>query len=782
MESLTAWWLVLTGCGLAAWPLLATLRVRAVACGWALARTVGLLLLAYAYWLLNVAGVLGNSMAALRGVALTLAAAGMALWALRWRALGAAFRRDWRHILVCELLFAACLGLYALYKAHDPAIDHTEEPMDFAFLNALLRSPALPPRDPWLSGFSISYYYLGYLLTAVVARLSATAAGVAYNLGLAQSLALTALGAYGVLEGRRRPRATRERHWGWASALGALALVLVGNLAGLLEGLRALGVGGEGFYRWWGVPGLADAPVTGGWLPEGRWWWWRASRPFADVNLLGRGTTIIAEFPAFSYLLGDLHPHVMALPLVMLGLWLAGELYARAREGSALLLERGAGPLCAVAALLLGALGFANSWDLPSVLLTALAAIWLGWRRADMAARSSRRVRVGVLVTAGYLVVGSILFYLPFYRTLSSQASGVGLAYYAVTPLRSYLLVFGVWSPALLAEALRIWRAWRGRRRDLWLVFGAVLILPWLLTLLLGGSGRLVLGLGVVAVRGPWLQVVLAALIALYGCELLSGPLSDERRTWPHWLILLALGLTYAVEFVYLRDLFDTRMNTVFKLYYQAWALFALGALALLQAERPSAERNGVNATPGRVRVCVVRGLGALLVCLGLYYPVAAGTTRARSRNGAVTLDGTAYLAAVDPDAWGLYRWLERNAGPGDVVVEAAGDEYDGSTSRLSAWTGVPTVLGWPGHEAQWRGDEREVQARLADLDRLYRSEDAREVVALMQRYDATILAIGGRERALYGIDAERMAWYAGFMEPVYAQGLDRLYRLPAAF
>lgn len=781
MESVMAW-LVLTGCGLAVWPLLATLRVRAVACGWAFARTVGLLLLAYVYWLLNVAGVLDNCLAALRGVALALAAASLALWTLRWRAVSAALRRDWRHILMCELLFAACLGLYALYKAHDPAINHTEEPMDFAFLNALLRSPSLPPRDPWLSGFSISYYYLGYLLTAVVARLSATAAGAAYNLGLAQSLALTVLGAYGVLEGLRRPRSTGARRWGWSSALGALTLVCVGNLAGLLEGLRAFGIGGEGFFRWWGVPGLADAPVTGSWLPEGRWWWWRASRPFADVNLLGRGTTIIAEFPAFSYLLGDLHPHVMALPLVLLGLWLAGELYARARDSSALLLARDTGPFCAVAALLLGALGFANSWDLPTLLLAALAAIWLGWRRADAAARTARRVRAGVLVTAGYLIVGSILFYLPFYWTLSSQASGIGLAYYAVTPLRSYLLVFGIWLPAVLAEALRIWRAWRGRRRLLWLVFGAVLILPWLLTLLLGGSGRLVLGLGVVAARGPWLQLALAALIALYGCEIVIGSRADDGRTLPQTLILLALGLTYAVEFVYLRDLFDTRMNTVFKVYYQAWTLYALGSVALVQRGLPPADASRTDPASRTLVNGVLRGLAALLLCLGLYYPVAAGTTRVRGHDGAVTLDGTAYLAAADPDAWGLYRWLDQNAAPHDVVVEAAGDEYDSSTSRLSAWTGVPTVLGWPGHEAQWRGDEREVQARLVDLDRLYRSKDASEVVALMQRYDATILAIGARERVLYGIDAERLAWYAGFLETVYAQGLDRLYRLPAAF
>jgi len=781
--AVVAWWLALTGCGLAAWPWLVALRLRAPAHGYALARVVGLLLLTLAFWWLNLLGLAANDSAALWRIAAALGLVSAALWVWRWPDMREALRRDWRHILVTELLFAATFALYAFYKAHDPAIDHTEEPMDLAFLNAMLRSPRLPPRDPWLAGHAISYYYLGYLLVAVVARLTGVAAGVAYNLGLAQTLALAAVGASGVLESLQRMHREESTRWGWSSALGGLGILVVGNLEGWFEALRARGVGSSGFYEWLGVPGLAASPVTGTWLPQGTWWW-RASRPFSDTNFLGKISTVIAEFPAFSFLLGDLHPHLMSLPLVTLALLLAVELYRLAGQGNALLLDRAGRGLALLAPLLLGALGFCNSWDLPTFLAVALAALWLGWWRAG---QRTRRGALGAGLTSAYLLAASLLLYLPFYWTLSSQARGLGLAYYAKTPLRSYLLVFGVWLLPVCAEAVSIWREARVRlRRWVWLWL-AMLALPWLGTLLLGGWGRTLLGLGTALARGPWLLLLLSALIAVYGLDLARRVASGGgQRALARLLILLALCLTYATEFVYLRDVFETRMNTVFKVYYQAWVLFGLGACGLLARRRtlPSAADapagEPLRSAAGRWGL-VWRGVALALMALTLYYPAAAAWTRARANWQAPTLDGTAYLAEMDPDAYDALRWLEQNARPDDVLVEAPGDEYDASTSRLSAFTGVPTILGWPGHEAQWRGDEREIQARLPALERIYTSDDAAEVLTLLRRYDATLLYVGAREWQLYGLDAARLAWYETFLTPVYGEGLQRFYRLPDA-
>ncbi len=100
-------------------------------------------------------------------------------------------------------------------------------------------------------------------------------------------------------------------------------------------------------------------------------------------------------------------------------------------------------------------------------------------------------------------------------------------------------------------------------------------------------------------------------------------------------------------------------------------------------------------------------------------------------------------------------------------------------SNRLSAWTGVPTPLGWPGHEIQWRGDDTEVRARLSDLERVYTSDDGEEILHLLHKYDATYLYIGPCERQRFALGEEDVAHYDALLETVYAaEGLG-LYRVP---
>lgn len=667
-------------------------------------------------------------------------------------------------------MFAAFLVLYALHKAYDPAIDHTEEPMDFALLNAMVRSPRFPPNDPWLAGHTVSYYYLGYLTVSLVGRLARVPTAIGYNLGLAHTLALTVVGGYGVLYGLLRASG-RGRDRGAAHAagvLGGVGVALVGNGVGPLEALRARGVISDAAVRWFGVSGLAEVAPTGSWLPEGTWWW-RASRVFQDANILGKPPTVITEFPAFSLVLGDLHPHVMALPYQLLGIALAAALYALGRRGGGW--SRRDAVILATAALGLGALGFLNTWDLPTwIALGALA--FLGGRLHGGAAAG--RAWRGVALLGGGLLVAAILLYLPFYRDLSSQAQGIGLTYYAKTPLRAFALCFAPWllpvavELATVAGSLRRLGLWR-RTLALW---AGLVVAPWALTGLLGGPGRLILGLGVAAVSGAALWVVLSAALVLLGARLLWARDAVAEPSASGWLagvtLFLALGLVYLCEFAYLRDLFDTRMNTVFKLYYQAWVLMGVGAT--LAAYRHW--RRG-----GRWRLGVY---GAIVLFTVLcYYPVAAFSTRGGGYRGAGTLEGTAYLRATSPAEYGAYRWLDAAARGDDVVVEAPGEEYRPDTSRLSGWTGVPTILGWPGHEAQWRGDTSWLAPRQADLDTIYTSADRDAVARALRAYGATYLYVGPFEQERYGVDAGRLAWYATWLETAYAEGEVRLYRVP---
>jgi YYY domain-containing protein len=774
VSALALWWLSISLLGWLCWPLVAAIFARTPGRGYAYARALGLLLLSYLYWLLGVTGLLPNTTAALWGITGLCAIGGLIFWVWRWSALNTTLRREWRHILTVELLFVGLYLLYVAHRAYDPAISHTEQPMDFAFLNGILRSPRLPPRDPWLSGFNISYYYFGYLTVAVLVRLTGVSAGVGYNLGLAHTLALTVVGGYGVIYdltlGKEQQPSIQvvmrpARIWG---IVGGLAMGFVSNLEGLFELLRTRGWGSESFYAWLNVPDLITALPSGVWIPTGRWWWWRASRIIMDDNFLGKTPTVITEFPSFSFILGDLHPHVMALPYVLLALGLATELYHMGRHGGWRHLS------LALAPLLLGALGFLNSWDLPTFLLIAGVAYSAGRWHGRVLWRTWLHASV---IVGAWLLVGSVLLYLPFWRHLNSQAQGIGLAYYAKTPLKHYILCLGPWLLPILADAGMALGAWRkqigrmGRWRTLLGMWAVVWALPWLGTALLGGWGRLLLAMGPLIISGPWTLLLQSGLLTVLLASLWQALGQDKDRDHTallgRVLVLVGISLTYGAEFFYLRDLFDTRMNTVFKLYYQAWVLLGIGAT--LAAWRLWRAGSGWRAS---------MGASALILTACLYYPVAAAYTRGDGYQGTPALDGTAYLRQ-SPAEYGAFAWLHAHARPEDVLVEAPGQEYYADHNRLSAWTGVPTILGWAGHEAQWRGNEAEPQRRIPDLERIYTSPNQNEVMATLRRYDATYLYIGPYEQEKYTIGDEHLDWYASFLQVAYAEGDVRLYRVP---
>jgi len=757
------WWLCLSLIGWLAWPLVRRVWSCSPDGGYALARIAGLLLLGYLYWIMSSLGLVSLGKPWLWTACVLLGALGIALG---WRdrsMLQERFRRAWRRMLLCELLFVVGLGLIVLLRAHDPMISHTEQPMDYAMLNGILSSRSLPPRDLWMAGERISYYYGGYWLLALLARLTGTSSGVAYNLGLASVAGLGLTAAYGLLQMLLRPKKD-QRHWPVGAVLGALALFTVGSFEWPLEVVHALGLGGEAFWRWLAIPGLAESVPSGGFLPSDGWWWWRASRLIYDANWLGRMPTVITEFPAFSLVLGDLHPHLTNLPALLLGLAL-GLALARRPFGYR---DRATWIPWLLAPVWLGWLGFGNAWDLPTVGLWVVGVYGVSLlRREGFGWRTLGRIALVAVWLGGM----SLLHYAPFYAGLRSQVRGIGPVHYAKTRLSAYLLVYGLWLLPIIGV---VWSRRKAiRRRPFFLLWAALLILPWSVTWALEGVGALLWGLVSSVTSGPWVVLLQTALLSALVVDVVtitrkdptqgveSARVSTSRLLW-NLLCILGLGLTWVVEFFYLRDMFDSRTNTVFKFGYQAWILLGLAAIsALLSARRRD----------GRARRWSIVGGLLMLLCLG--YAPAAAWSKTEGFSRAPELDGTAYVAEAYPDEWAVIDWLRANAQADDVLVEAPGTDFYAWTSRVSAWSGVPSVLGWPGHEAQWRGSESAVRQRMRVLDAVYRRMDAKALRAL-EPYGATLLVMGPAERERYGEALREPDW-----EPLFARGPVAIYRLP---
>ena len=873
------WYLLISLAGWLAFPLAYRLLRFLPDRGVTLLRPLGLLLWGYAFWLLCSLRVLQNDAGGVLFGLLVLA--GLSAWALMRT--GWAEMRGWlgdhRGVIVTgEVIFLAGFLLWALVRALDPAAAGTEKPMELAFINAILRSPTFPPADPWLSGYAISYYYFGYVMVAMLAKLAGLTGGVAFNLAIASWFGLTAITAYGLLYNllalRDPARAWLQSAW---APLASLFILLVSNLEGFLEMLHARGVfwsqGADGtlqsgFWKWINIQELVNPPVQPfQWEPQrmGGVWWWRASRVLQDFDFQGGSREIIDEFPMFSYILGDLHPHVLAMPFALLAAAIALNVYLRLRcardEGSWLPVWSDQGTFW-LSALALGGLAFLNTWDFPIYLALLAAAVVLA-RYLNHGFSVDRAVEF--FATAMAVGFAGIILYLPFYFGFASQAAGFlpSLVFFTrgvylwvmfaplllplfawliwqyvqvrhdAAPMREFLLaitlIAGLWvlwsvvAPSLTATialllalmliivvALLLWlRVWRrldaGMKRGL-MFAGAVIAGLWLLSLTYGVLRlRVEPGLSGIYGAGPadplmvqsivrrfdqpgtWLTllVLLALTWGLFRAfrrpdpdavslsEMVAGsevPVTGnavapgDRRSNPFvlLLVLVGIGLVLVPEFIYLRDQFGWRMNTIFKFYFQAWILWGIAAayaFAVLWQEMS-----------WRVAGAIVRVTGVLLIAAALVYPVFNLAARFQGlTTRELTLDGSRYLGEGELEA---IRWLQ-NA-PRGVVAEAIGGSYTGY-ARVSTHSGMPTVLGWPGHESQWRGGAEEMGTRQPDIIELYRArswESAQQVIA---KYNIRYIYVGPLERGEYRPDEFLFEQY---LKPVFRNDLVTIYEV----
>jgi uncharacterized membrane protein len=205
------------------------------------------------------------------------------------------------------------------------------------------------------------------------------------------------------------------------------------------------------------------------------------------------------------------------------------------------------------------------------------------------------------------------------------------------------------------------------------------------------------------------------------------------------------------VEFFFVKDVFGNRMNTVFKLYYQAWLLLAVGGgfalyyLAMRWLPRLDVHW-GWRAGWSAVAVVV---LGAAML-----YPLGGTFDRTQEFDAERGIDGLAWVEGTFPDDFPAAEWLMEHAEPSDVIVETVGNESTGTewgmTGRIASWTGLSTVLGWPGHERQWRGSYEALGERQPDVDLLYSSTDPAVAVQVIEKYGIDYVYVGSLERQIY--------------------------------
>ena len=750
--------------------------------GITLAKPAAMLVLTYLVWLAGLTHILPNTPLTIWVIVLCFAVASLWLADRHWEELRGFLRRNWSVLAAAEIVFLLMFVAWALVVSGSPAITHTEKPMDFMLLNASHQARFFPAEDPWLSGHSISYYYFGHLIMATLAKMSGVVTSVAYNLAIATLPALAGAVCFGLLYNLVRLSGGGVR---WALGLGAAApavVLLAGNLVGALEFVRIRGWAGPGFWEWVGIDGLREAAASGGAFPGEFWWWFRSTRVIGSHGEEGVLDYTITEFPVFSFLLGDLHAHVLAIPFLLLAI--AAALNAYCSKGTL-----GVGwlrhhPAQAVSlALCGGALSFINFWDFATFMaLLATALLLKGYRDYPDSLLQAANTAASVFLPVFLL---SIAMFLPVYFTFSGQTSGVlPLSEVATRPFH-ILLVLGLFAiPSLALLAQKAIKHCRYSSDDAALGVVALLVaaIPlgiWMATAFLfavvtDGAGAAFDDLGRrLILVGPGAIVVGVA-------SYVAGLLARKGNTFgPSFVLLLmaiAFFLVMIAELFHIVDSFSgpwRRMNTVFKVYYQAWLFLGVAAVyAVYSLWSGPPSRSTAFRWPSFAPIAA-RGLGAAILGVFLvaafYYTI--GSTLERS--GAYgepqegrTLDGLAYLKPSNPGEYEAIAWLRDEAQPGRIV-EAVGDDYT-QYGNISASTGLPTVLGWIGHELQWRGSSEPFAGRAEDVAAIYSGQHPGETRRLLEKYGVRYVYLGTREQERYGVSD--LNQYGDFLRTVFQQ------------
>lgn len=670
-------WLLLSLLGLASLPLIMLTIGRVLPDkGWAFSRIIGWLMVAVPIWFLAHIGLPINTTP---GIWLVLLGwLGLSAW-LFYRyadSLITQVRSIRRFIYIEEGLFLFGLVFLSLVRGFAPDINGLEKFMDAGLMVTYLNSPTLPIQDMWLAGETFNYYTFGHYLGAVASQVIRQPIEYSYNLILGFMMGLTLIQAFGLIIAWVG-QVDKKLAWSTllAGVLGAVLVVFGGNVQHLW------------FF-------LTNQTFVGYWYPD-------ATRFIPNT---------IHEFPAYSFIVSDLHAHVWSMVLVLLLLLLLW-LFARA--------------------LLLPFMSVSSNPSTAS-------------KQKKKLKRSNRAVEVSTpelvnkfpLLDSPYVLAVPLGFLLGLITSTSTWDTliyglflvilGIALLIYSHFKLLKTLLISAVIIAVSMAVAASPW----------WLSFesiseGARLVTErsevWRFLALWSGH---ILASGVALTAAAWLIV--------------------KKVNLPHRYVFLIVLVTTAwvllilPEIFYMKDIYPghPRANTMFKLTFQAFILMNLSAAWAIGTLVPN------RTLPKVFRVIAVTLIGVFAIST-LIYPYFGYRDYYNRLSDYQGLDGLAFLARDNSTDYEAIRWMRENIAGQPNIVEAVGESYT-TFSRVSAFTGFPTILGWRVHEWLWRGSFDIPGTRTPEVEAIYKSPTSYEAKQKLRQYKVEYIFVGDKEREAY--------------------------------
>lgn len=714
IQQVIQWWVILFLLGLIAMPFTSKFLSIFFDKGYAFTKIVGIILISYVSLVLGTLHILAFNVFSLSLITAFVALTGYFFANQRFNL--SFVKIHWKIFLLEEIIFLFCLFFWSFIKGFQPDIHGLEKFMDYGFLNSILRTSYFPPKDMWMTPLSINYYYFGHLTTAVLTKLSFLPSNVTFNLMLASLFAFTFLGSFSLsanmvyLLRQHEKRITKLILPVIFGLFTAFLVTFSGNLHALYT-----------FF----TPYQNDTPVAPTKLtfsPQtfpNQYWYPNATRFIYHT---------IHEFPIYSFVVSDLHGHVLDIPNVLLMIaFLLVFFFSTYKTQKDFLFQ----------SMLLGSLTgimyMTNAWDgLIYLGVTTLIIFFKSFRIGMLYTIFSKKF----FVRASVLLISFFIISLPFSIFFKPFASQVGL-----NCAPEFLLHIGAIGPLIFEKGFC-------EHSPLWqlaILYGFFFF--WFISFVF------------------FLFITLRKTSKIYTIDLFVLGLG----TLGFFLIILP-------EFVYLKDIYTTyfRANTMFKLVYQSFILLSLvSGYTIFRIFTQM--QFGKKQFMQKIFVCLFFIIGIVLIMLVSIYPYFAISSYFDNLKLFQGLNGTKYLKTINSDDYNAIIWLNDHIKGQPVVLEAQGDSYT-DYERVSSNTGLPTVFGWMVHEWLWRGTYDIVPGRVADVKVLYESQSLSATKELLKKYTVSYVYIGDMERSKYkNIDTEK---FDKLGKVIYSSGSVKIYKI----
>tara|TARA_A100001037_G_scaffold172862_1_gene155198 strand:+ start:10827 stop:12716 length:1890 start_codon:yes stop_codon:yes gene_type:complete len=606
--------------------------------------------------------------------------------------------------------------------------------MDLMIVVSLFESPNVPPYDSWFSGEPMSYHYLGHLVAVIFGKIAGQDPGIIFNFALASAGASTACAVYALVgdlySDSKNSLVRSPVSLALAGIFTLFLLFFMAPWTGLLNLLAANGLVDNLQLGRWGIPNFPIESTTEFGLPTDWWWWWWTTRLFTDG---------FAEFPAFAFILGDPHSHLLNLPFVIsfLALVILRANETDKRDSSLMRLADWAIP----ASFLLTTILLTNVWDFP-IMICILLMFTLA---------KSYRSKVNLLeairsmLFAVFPVITSLVISIPFLMSLEPPPTGIRLVVGEHTSPTQLLMFWGPLFTVFFTFGLTT-SYYRMSRSSLITMSSVITALAaiWVMILLFTGNAPELSerSLG-------WLTLgILLTLLMISLRQVFLGHSSQ----WVAWSFMaITLMLLISTEIFRLDDAFLGRVNSIFKVWFISWVLAAvasggIGVIAVQRIFDKDPDENKLTAY-----LC---GLAVTVVILSSTYTFAMIATRSGEMLSK-TLDATAYVQRDSPMLTTAVRWVHSNLDAREhKLLHTVHESYEPG-DQISTLTGIPTILTWPNHQRQWRSKVQETERRTA-INSIYESASIEEAKLIAGSYGVTHVFVGSHEFNEFGINLKQ--------------------------